>query len=121
EKIMLAVASSSIASLLLPTGRTTHYRFKLPLDLTDESTCNIKKNTHLACFLKETNLQIWDEAPMNDRRCFEALDKTLRDVLDAPDVPFVGKSIMLGGDFRQTLHVKKASKEEIVSSSITES
>ncbi|GJW49854.1 DNA helicase [Tanacetum coccineum] len=42
-KIFLAVASSGIASLLLPEGRTTHSRFKLPLELTDESFCHAKK------------------------------------------------------------------------------
>ncbi|XP_071696639.1 uncharacterized protein [Rutidosis leptorrhynchoides] len=42
-KIVLAVASSGIASLLLPLGRTAHSRFKLPLVLTDETMCNIKK------------------------------------------------------------------------------
>ncbi|GKC78190.1 DNA helicase [Tanacetum coccineum] len=34
-KIVLAIASSGITSLLLPSGRTAHSRFKLPLDLTD--------------------------------------------------------------------------------------
>nr|GEX12957.1 DNA helicase [Tanacetum cinerariifolium] len=34
-KIFLAVTSSSIASLLLPAGRTTHSHFKIPLDPTD--------------------------------------------------------------------------------------
>ena len=43
-KIVLAVASLGIASLLLPSGRTAHSRFKLPLELTDESLCKIKKN-----------------------------------------------------------------------------
>ena len=42
-KIVLAVASSGIASLLLPSGRTAHTKFKIPLDLTDESVCSIKK------------------------------------------------------------------------------
>jgi hypothetical protein len=42
-KIVLAVASSGIASLLLPSGRTAHSRFKLPLELTDESLCSVKK------------------------------------------------------------------------------
>ncbi|GJX91651.1 DNA helicase [Tanacetum coccineum] len=36
-KIVLAVASSGIASLLLPAGRTAHSRFKIPLDLTDNT------------------------------------------------------------------------------------
>ena len=44
-KIVLAVASSGIAALLLPSGQTAHSRFKIPLDLTDESMCSVKKNT----------------------------------------------------------------------------
>jgi hypothetical protein len=40
-KIMLVVASSGITSLLLLDGRTTDSRFKIPIDLHDESTCNI--------------------------------------------------------------------------------
>ncbi|XP_071729023.1 uncharacterized protein [Rutidosis leptorrhynchoides] len=51
-KIVLAVASSGIASLLLPSGRTAHSRFKLPLVLTDESMCNVKKNTQMANYYK---------------------------------------------------------------------
>lgn len=39
--IILAVASSGIASLLLTSGRTAHSRFKLPFELTDQSTCNV--------------------------------------------------------------------------------
>ncbi|KAJ9552121.1 hypothetical protein OSB04_016166 [Centaurea solstitialis] len=116
-KIVLVVASSGIASLLLPSGRTTHSRYKLPLELTDESICGIKKHTRA-----KTDLIIWDESPMNDRRCFETLDMTLKDIMDAPNQLFGGKSIVLGGDFRQTLPVKKgASKVEIIASSIAES
>ncbi|GKF74214.1 DNA helicase, partial [Tanacetum coccineum] len=99
-KIVLAVASSGIASLLLPVRRTTHSRFKLPLELTDESICHAKKHSQLGNFLIETDLIIWDEAPMNDKHCFEALDKTLRDLMNAPETVFGGKTIILGGDFR---------------------
>ncbi|OSC97186.1 hypothetical protein PYCCODRAFT_1377712, partial [Trametes coccinea BRFM310] len=42
--IILCVASSGIASLLLPGGRTAHSRFKIPVEnLHNESTCNISK------------------------------------------------------------------------------
>ncbi|GJU22933.1 MAK10-like protein [Tanacetum coccineum] len=41
------VASSGIASMLLPAGRTTHSRFKLPLELTNESLCHTKKKSQL--------------------------------------------------------------------------
>jgi hypothetical protein len=40
-KIVLAVVSSRIASLLLLGGKIAHSRFKIPIDLHDESTCNI--------------------------------------------------------------------------------
>nr|GEV97619.1 DNA helicase [Tanacetum cinerariifolium] len=121
-KIVLAVASSGIASLLLPSGQTAHSRFKLPFNLTDASMCKIEKNTYMADLLSQTDLIIWDEASMNDRRCFETLDRTLRDILNAPGILFGRKSIILGGDFRQTLPVKKgASKMKIVAASFAES
>ncbi|XP_071689999.1 uncharacterized protein [Rutidosis leptorrhynchoides] len=120
--IVLAVASSGIASLLLPSGSTAHSRFKLPINLTDESMCNIRKNTQLASLLKETHLIIWDEAPMNNRQCFETLDRTLKDILDNNSSLFGGKSVILGGDFRQTLPVKKkGSKLDIIDASIISS
>nr|GEU77109.1 DNA helicase [Tanacetum cinerariifolium] len=122
RKIVLAVASSGIASLLLPSGRTAHSRFKLPLELTEESLCRITKNTQLGKLLADTVLIIWDEAPMNDLRCFRALDRSLRDIVDRPSSLFGRKSVLLGGDFQQTLSVKKgASKMEIISSCISES
>ncbi|GJV88534.1 DNA helicase [Tanacetum coccineum] len=96
-KIVLAVASSGIISLLLSAGHTTHSRFKLPLELTDESLCHVKKNTQLGKLLVETNLIIWDEAPMNDRRCFKTLDRTLRDLMSLLDLIFGGKTVVLGG------------------------
>ncbi|KAM0015611.1 putative DNA helicase [Helianthus debilis subsp. tardiflorus] len=121
-KIVLAVAASGIASLLLPSGRTAHSRFKIPLNLADNSICHVKKNTHLAQLLKETSLIIWDEAPMNDRKCFESLDRTLKDILNNPNNLFGGKSLLLGGDFRQTLPIKpKAAKSTILASSLPRS
>nr|GEX19457.1 DNA helicase [Tanacetum cinerariifolium] len=97
EKIVLTVAASGIAALLLPSGRTAHSRFQIPLNLKDECICNIRKNSQLADLLRQTDLIIWDEAPMNDRRCFEALDRSLSDILNGPNTLFGGKSIMLGG------------------------
>ncbi|GJZ83302.1 ribonuclease H-like domain-containing protein, partial [Tanacetum coccineum] len=70
-----------IASLLLPDGRTAHSRFVIPLELFENSTCDIKKNTHLAELMQEVQLIIWDEAPMTQKYAIEALDKTLRDIL----------------------------------------
>ncbi|GJX57342.1 DNA helicase [Tanacetum coccineum] len=73
---------TGIASFLLPSGHTAHSRFKLPFELTKESLYIITKNTQLGNLLADTDLIIWDEAPMNDRCCFEALDKSLRDIIN---------------------------------------
>src|SRR3954463_7854524 len=64
KKIVLPVASSGIASLLLPGGRTAHSRFKIPVSTLETSICNTDKKDDLAELLKMTNLIIWNEAPM---------------------------------------------------------
>ncbi|KAM0880860.1 hypothetical protein ACQ4PT_033300 [Festuca glaucescens] len=109
-KIVLAVASSAIAALLIPGGRTAHSRFHIPLNITNESTCDIRQGSYLADLLKRTSLIIWDEAPMANKHCFEALDRSLRDILrftneNSKDKPFGGMTVVLGGDFRQILPV----------------
>ena len=42
-KIVLLVASSRIASFLLPRGRTAHSRFGIPLNVIENSTCSTIK------------------------------------------------------------------------------
>jgi hypothetical protein len=126
-KIMLAVASSGIASLLLLGGRTTHSRFKIPIDLHDESTCNITQQMKVAELVRKANLIIWDEAPMMHHRAFEAIDRALRDLMQLDDAQatekiFGGKIVLLGGDFQQILPVvPKGGREDIVSASLPRS
>jgi hypothetical protein len=55
KKFILTVASSGVASLLLPNGRTTHSRFRIPIDVDELSMCNIKRGTNLAKLLIQTN------------------------------------------------------------------
>jgi len=103
-KIMLAVASSGIASLLLLGGRTAHSRFKILIDLHDESTYNITQQMKVAQLVCKTDLIIWDETPMMHRRAFEAVDRTLRDLMQLDDAQatekiFGGKIVVIGGDF----------------------
>ncbi|XP_076946525.1 uncharacterized protein LOC143618078 [Bidens hawaiensis] len=108
-KIVLSVASSGIASLLLSGGRTAHSRFHIPINLVEDSFCYIKPDSDLACLLRETSLIIWDEAPMVHKHGFESLDRSLKVILTsasgASNLPFGGKVIVFGGDFRQILPV----------------
>ena len=46
NKIVIMVASSGITSLLLPEGRTTHSKFKVPTPIFEDSTCNLKRCVH---------------------------------------------------------------------------
>ncbi|KAM0874511.1 hypothetical protein ACQ4PT_037356 [Festuca glaucescens] len=93
KRIVLTVASSGVASLLLPGA----------------------------------SLIIWDEALMTHRKCFEALDRSLRDVLstDDPllaDEPFGRKVVVLGGDLRQILPViEGGTRSQVVDVAITNS
>ncbi|XP_071741227.1 uncharacterized protein [Rutidosis leptorrhynchoides] len=102
--IVLNVASSGIAALLLSGGRTAHSRFAIPINPTDDTFCRILPNSNLAALIRRAKLIIWDEAPMVNRLCVENLDRSLRDIcrVDNPnsiDTPFGGKVIVFGGDF----------------------
>ncbi|PIA60444.1 hypothetical protein AQUCO_00300153v1 [Aquilegia coerulea] len=127
EFSVLHESSSRIASLLLPGGRTAHSRFKIPLEVDDYSTCNISQRTDLAQLIRRADLVVWDEAPMNHRNIFEAVDKTFQDLMrkevgDFEGQIFGGKTILLGGDFRQTLPVvPKGSREDVVAACISRS
>ncbi|XP_015970324.1 uncharacterized protein LOC107493786 [Arachis duranensis] len=125
--IVLNVASSGIASLLLPNGRTAHSRFKIPLNITEDSVCNIKPGSPQAMLLLKAKLIIWDEAPMVSRYCYEALDKCLGDIMRcsltySKDLPFGGKVVVLGRDFRQVLPViSRGSRQDIIHSTVNSS
>nr|XP_043633113.1 ATP-dependent DNA helicase PIF1-like [Erigeron canadensis] len=126
-EIVLNVASSGIASLLLEGGRTAHSRFRIPININEDSFCSITPDSDLAALIVKTRLIIWDEAPMMHRHCFEALDRTLRDILASSsrasgDKPFGGKVILFGGDFRQILPViQRGTRAQIVNASINSS
>uniref|UniRef100_A0A0R0IBC5 ATP-dependent DNA helicase n=1 Tax=Glycine max TaxID=3847 RepID=A0A0R0IBC5_SOYBN len=118
-------ASSGIASLLLPGGRTAHSKFKIPVLVFEDSTCNIHQGTQSAELLNQTSLIIWDEAPMAHKFCFEALDHSLRDIIkhnSKDNKIFGGKVMVFGGDFRQILPViPRGSRSDIVNATINSS
>jgi len=122
---VFAVASSG--SLLLLGGRTAHSRFKIPIDLHDESTCNITQQMKVTELVRKGDLIIWDEAPMMHHRTFETIDRTLRDLMQLDDAHviekiFSGKTVVLGGDFREIFPVVlKGGREDIVNVSLPRS
>ncbi|XP_028778054.1 uncharacterized protein LOC114734600 [Neltuma alba] len=103
-EIVLTVASSGIAATLLPSGRTAHSRFAIPIHVHEYSMCSIKQNSPISNLIEKMKLIIWDEAPMVQCYCIEAFDRTLKDIMHC-SAPFGGKCIVMGGDFRQILPV----------------
>jgi hypothetical protein len=103
-QIAIATATSGIAASIMPGGRTAHSRFKIPIKLTDSSMCNFTKQSGTADLLRKASLIIWDEVAMTKRQTVETLDRSLQDIMGC-DLPFGGKVVVFGGDFRQVLPV----------------
>ncbi|CAN1729154.1 ATP-dependent DNA helicase pif1, partial [Linum perenne] len=88
----------------LPDGVTAHSRFKIPLEIDNLSTCAVKKGLDAAELLKSATLIVWDEAPGENY------------------LPFGGKVVLLGGDFRQTLPVvPNGSREDNINATLPRS
>ncbi|XP_025416571.1 uncharacterized protein LOC112687839 [Sipha flava] len=69
EKIALALASSGIAATLLDGGRTAHSALKLPLNVQviENPTCNISRNSAMAKVLQQTAIILLDECTMTHK------------------------------------------------------
>ena len=72
-------------------------------------------------FLRQTDVFIWDEAPMAPRYALEIMDRTLKDIM-SNNLLFGGKIVILGGDFRQLLPILPRSiRSEVINLSIKSS
>ncbi|XP_074323400.1 uncharacterized protein LOC141660320 [Apium graveolens] len=92
--IVFPVATSGLASLLLPNGQTSHSRFRIPLDVTAESTS-----------LDKTLRDILSTRYGN-----------------SPSKPFGGLTVVCGGDFRQILLViPQCERADIIDASLNSS
>nr|XP_023888078.1 uncharacterized protein LOC112000214 [Quercus suber] len=121
DHIAIATATFGIAATLLPGRRTTHSKFKIPLTPDASSTYSISKQSDLAELIRRATIIIWDEAPMVNRRALESLDRTFKDIMEE-NLPFGGKVLILGEDFRQVLSVvPKGIKAEMIDACIVKS
>ena len=109
------------AAILLKNGRTVSTTFKLPLDLDETTTCNIKPNTKEDRSLSNTKILIWDEITMASKIAFNAVDGVMKDLLNS-DKPFGNIIVILSGDFRQTLPiVKRGNRTQIIENTVKKS
>jgi hypothetical protein len=119
NKIPVATTTSGVAASIMPGGRTAHSRFKIPLTLDDGAFCTFTKQSGTAKLLWTAVLIIWDGVTMMKMQGVEALDNSLRDIMDRPNLPFGGKTMVFGGDFRQVLPVvQRGSRAQIVGASL---
>ena len=102
-----STASTGIAATLLHDGKTTHKQFKMPIPISTESLCHIGLGSDLAAYLRDVDLVfiIIDEGPMLDKRNFECIDRSLREITGKHDEVFGGKLVLVAGDWCQLLPI----------------
>ena len=105
DLIILCVASTGLACLLLPGGQIAYSTFKIPIDNLDEySICCIPKESLHADLLCSADAIFYDKSLMIHWHCFEALNRTFQDLWNCPK-PFGGLTMVFRGDFQQILLV----------------
>ena len=111
----LAAASSGIAAGLLHKGRTMHTTFGLPLNMDDQSTSALSKQSPAAKLIARCALVVMDEITMASKEWFLTIDRCMRDFKNDPETPFGGATVVLAGDWRQCLPVMpKSERPEVV-------
>ena len=120
-KVAVPTAYTGIAAILLPGGRTLHSRLKIPVgDNLHEETIlgftNHKSGTR--ALMEQASLLIIDEATMMERNILLAINRTLKHVRGS-DKPFGGLTLVISGDWRQTLPViPRANRAHLVSETL---
>ncbi|CAF3315234.1 unnamed protein product [Rotaria sp. Silwood2] len=119
---VMSAAWTGIAASLLPEGRTVHSRFKLPIPILETSTSCIRPNTKEAENIRKTKVIVWDEPPMASSYVLKAADILIRDIINMNNLPFRGKIMILGGDFRQvSLVIRLTSRLDLIATSLKSS
>jgi hypothetical protein len=114
----IAVTSSGTAALLLKGGRTAHSTFKIPLDISLSTMCDITPRSEMGQLIKRAKLIIWDKCSMISKNLIKIVDKSFQDILKN-NLPFGGCLFVFAGYFRQVLPIiPGASRSSIVSQCI---
>ena len=107
---VISAAFSGIASTLLLNGRTFHSQFKAKLKTGIQRGLDIKKKSKLAESIKKTRFIIIDEAPQLHVEYYVDLHEFLQEIMDNSAL-FGGVSVVLAGDFKQTLPIIKRANQ----------
>jgi hypothetical protein len=119
--IAVATAMSGIAASIMPGGRTAHSVFKIPIKISDGSICMFLKQSDTIALLYKVALIIWYEVAMTKRQSIEMLDRSLQDIMGC-ELPFGGKVMVFGGNFRQVLLVvQRSTRTQIMDATLLRS
>ena len=78
------MATTGLAARLLHLGRTFHSRMKAALEPKENDTLTISAQSSLAKLVRQARLLLIDEATLLHQWHLEALDRTLRDLMNKP-------------------------------------
>jgi len=120
DEVAMACAWSGLAATLLSGGRTLSSRFGLPVPLPENAVqYSVTASQAKGRLLKVAKAIFIDEVSMIPLGALESVDACLKDLCEN-DLPFGGKLIILGGDFRQVLPVvPRAGEERIKAHAVT--
>jgi len=73
-QVVLCVASSGIAALLLDGERTSHLCFKIPFSINENSVAELKQNSYMFPVIQQTKVIIGDEVSIQYKYDIDAVD-----------------------------------------------
>ena len=118
KRNVIACASTGIAALLLIGGSTAHRAFRIPEDVNRDMPPRFAWERDDATRVRNADVLIIDEISMLHRDVLDFINRTLQDLQppDEPKLPFGGKVVILGGDWKQLLPVVPGINNRILNS-----
>lgn len=95
---------------LLFGGKTVHFAFYVPNNVDSKTQPRLARDYNCAAILRASELIIIDEISTLHKDVFNYVNRTLQYLYDGTSnatVPFAGKVVVIGGDWKQTLPVVK--------------
>lgn len=103
-KTVICTAFTGIAASQLIDGMTLHTTFSIPVGYESSTLLPISPSSQEAERFKNASLLVVDEAPMVPLALINIIDQQLKDIT-GKNLPFGGKVVVFGGDFRQCLPI----------------
>ena len=111
QRIIVNIAASALAATLLPGGRTAHSALHIPIPTNSFSFCGLKSSERN--LIQQCSVIFYDEVSMVSQEVADCIDRSLREIMSEPKLPFGGKIVCFLGDFKQLLPVVPGRSNQI--------